>query len=144
MPSPKLLLDTHTFIWFAVGENLPKSIVALIEKAQVESRLFMSDISTWEIAMLATRNRISITNDPLVWIKEAIELIGIQMLRLLPDVVVDSCRLPQWEHKEPADRIIVSTARIHQLTLVTADEKIIAYSKEGHLEAKGFKKIVVS
>jgi PIN domain nuclease of toxin-antitoxin system len=141
MPAPSLLLDTHVFIWFAIGENLPSSIVKMIEKAQKDSKVFLSDISSWETSMLAMKNRISISSDPLVWIKEAISKMGVQMLRLLPEVVVDSCRLPNWEHKDPADRIITATARYHDLTIVTADKKIIDYGKTGNVNVHSFKKL---
>jgi PIN domain nuclease of toxin-antitoxin system len=62
------------------------------------------------------------------------------MQRLNPEVVVDSCRLPDWDHKDPSDRIIVSTSRHHSLSLVTADEKIIEYGKSGHVKVMAFKK----
>jgi PIN domain nuclease of toxin-antitoxin system len=124
-----------------MGENLPTKTVKIIEQAQSNSTVFMSDMSSWETSMLATKKRISISTDPLLWIKEAISKIGLQMLRLTPEVVVDSCRLPEWDpkHKDPADRIISSTARIHSMSLVTADKKLIKYAKTGNLHVESFR-----
>ena len=136
-----LLLDTHTFIWFALGKCLPKSIAEMIEEAQSESRLFLSEISSWEISMLEKKGRIALNMDALSWLKEAISQTGIQMMRLIPEVVVDSTRLPEWDHKDPVDRIIVATARHHGLELITTDGKIKEYGKGGHVKVFPFEKL---
>jgi PIN domain nuclease of toxin-antitoxin system len=135
-----LLLDTHVFLWFTLGRCLPKPIVKSIEDAQNSSKLYMSDISSWEIGMLDSKNRISLNVESLAWLKMAISNTGIQMLRLSPEIVVDSCRLPEWDHKDPSDRIIVSTSRHHSLSIITADQMIIDYGKTGHVKVLGFKK----
>jgi len=135
-----LLLDTHVFLWFAQGKCLPKEIVRAIEISQSEAKLHMSDISSWELSMLEKRERISLNMECLSWLKTAISRTGIQLKGISPEVAVDSSCL-DWAHKDPADRIIVSTARHLQLTLVTADQKIIDYGEAGHVKVKAFKKL---
>ena len=135
-----LLLDTHVFLWFSLGKCLPKDIVQSIEEAQTQAKLYFSDISSWEIAMLEKKDRISLNLECLAWLRTAISRTGIQLKGICPEIAVDSSRL-EWDHNEPADRIIVSTARHYNLTLVTADLKIIKYGKSGHVKIKPFKKL---
>ena len=127
-----ILLDTHTWIWAYSAEKLlsPKA-KKLIKNTPVDQRAIAS-ISIWEFAMMCCRGRINVKVTPEQWLNNAIHKTGIQIFDLRAGVALESCSLPGKFHKDPADRIIVATARIHNLTLITKDQKIIDYP---HVEA---------
>ncbi len=122
-----ILLDTHTWIWSnsATGE-LSGNVKKLIKKTPTDQRAVAS-ISVWEFATLATKGRITVKIDPKVWLDNAIKKTGLSVIEISPEIAVESCNLPGDFHNDPADRIIVATARIHNLTLLTKDRKIIEY-----------------
>ena len=122
-----ILLDTHVWWWsLAEPENLSKKALATIKKAKTDER-FIASISIWEFAMMAAKRRIDLTVSPLKWISKAIEPTGITVVELSPEIATESCNLPAEFHKDPADRMIVATARIKNLTLITKDRKILDY-----------------
>ena len=77
--------------------------------------------------MMVAKKRIELKISPTKWLSRAIEETGIMVIELLPDIATDSCNLPGEFHKDPADQIIVATARVHNLTLLTKDQKILDY-----------------
>ncbi len=125
-----LLLDTHVWIWMLAGDQRlsPKSATR-IEAAQQNQGLYLSDISLWEVSMLASKGRITLDQPTLQWLKHALKISNVQLIRLLPEIVVESTELPDHFHGDPADRLLIATARILELTLATHDEKILAYGK---------------
>jgi len=130
MPTNNLLLDTHIFIWLMNGDsNLSKKAQQLIEKAHKNGNLFISAISIWEVSMLEEKQRIVLNKPCLEWIKSALHY-GIQLSPLSPEIAVESCHLPQYAAGDPADRIIIATARIESLLLLTCDERILMYGKQ--------------
>jgi PIN domain nuclease of toxin-antitoxin system len=130
-----LLLDTHAWLWYVNGDKTlkPKSRVLLNEAAS-QGMLFLSAISTWEIAMLEAKHRIQLSMPTLQWIQSAIKNLPIQVIHLTPEIVVESCQLLDM-YGDPADRLIVSTARVENLTLLTRDQNIQNYAKAKHLHA---------
>ena len=134
-----LLLDTHVWIWLLLGENRLNNsgLLPLIRRAQNNSELFISSISLWETCMLANKNRIALHSPPNQWLLNSIEQSGSHVVSLMPDVAADSCALPGSFHGDPADRIIVASARKISAELVTFDKKILAYGKEGFVKVKG-------
>ena len=88
----------------------------------------MSILSCWEIAKLVEYKRLTLTVPILDWITMALSYPGVRLLPLTPEIVVDSTRLPGTFHKDPADQMIVATARVNGLSLMTLDSKILAYS----------------
>jgi len=125
-----LLLDTHVWIWLLAGdERLSPKSTTRIEEAQQNQGLYLSDISLWEISMLASKGRITLDQPTLQWLKYAIKISDIQLIRLLPEIVVESTELPGNFHGDPADRLLIATARILEFTLATHDEKMLAYGK---------------
>jgi PIN domain nuclease of toxin-antitoxin system len=122
-----ILLDTHTWIWshsatWLLSDNVKK----LIKKTQTDQRAIAS-ISIWEFAMMVTKGRINVKIDPKLWLNNAIGNSGLKVIELTPEIAMESCNLPGDFHKDPADQIIVATARTHNLTLLTKDKKIIEY-----------------
>ena len=84
--------------------------------------------------MLVTKKRLNLFMPVQSWVEQALAHPGIRLIVLdHPAVAVDSCNLPGTFHPDPADRFLVATARNNKLTLVTRDQKILAYGKAGHL-----------
>jgi PIN domain nuclease of toxin-antitoxin system len=129
----RYLLDTHAWFWLVAGaEHIPPDRVASLEAALAEGQVFLSQISTWEIALKASLGKIELTRPLDLWLRE--NTAGLSMLDLPLDVVLESTRLPGTFHKDPADRFIVATARVHDLVLVTGDELILDYAAGGHVK----------
>jgi len=122
-----VVMDTHIW-WWAISEpaQLSRRARSLLAKTPPEQRVIAS-ISIWEFAMMVTRGRIQLTISPDEWLDYAISKTGITILNLDSRTALESCNLPGKFHKDPADRIIVATARIHQAKLITRDQKIIDY-----------------
>jgi PIN domain nuclease of toxin-antitoxin system len=122
-----LLMDTHAWFWsLTEPENLSKEALDLIRRTETDERTIAS-ISIWEFAMMVSRGRIEISMTAEQWLEHAIHKTGLRVLELTPKVAVESCELPGDFHGDPADRIIVATARVNGATLVTKDQKILNY-----------------
>ena len=122
-----ILLDTHTWIWsHSQTKLLSAKVKKLIMRSQIDQRTIAS-ISIWEFAMMVSKGRINLKIDPRRWLTEAITKSGLHVIELTPEIAMDSCHLPGDFHQDPADRIIVATARTHNLMLLTKDRKIIEY-----------------
>jgi PIN domain nuclease of toxin-antitoxin system len=126
-----LLLDTHAWIWLFDRDPRIRSCVNDIEAAASQGELGIAAISVWEIAMLESKSRLELKFDVLTWVRRALNVPGLTLVPLSPEVAVESTRLPGSFHNDPADRIIVATARVLNATLVTKDEQILAYGKQG-------------
>jgi PIN domain nuclease of toxin-antitoxin system len=132
-----VLLDTHTLVWLLEGsERLGATSRTLIRDAAQDGRLSLSAISPWEIAMLVSKARLTLDRDIGAWLQSALALPGIQLEPLSPDIAVASTRLPGKIHPDPADRIIVATARHLGAILVTNDHLLLNYSAAGHLKTQ--------
>jgi PIN domain nuclease of toxin-antitoxin system len=129
----RLLLDTHVLIW-SINEDakLGKAAKEAIRFANREDRVVVSAITPWEIAMLVSKNRLTLDQDVLDWVCTALDLPGVQLTPLTPEIAVASTRLPWEMHADPADRILVATARKLGAILVTADKALLDYSRHGH------------
>ena len=99
-------------------------ILRKITQASRYSGLYLSSISLWEITMLESKKRIIFSTDVTSWIKEALSAPGLHLVQLLPEISIDSTRLPGNFHGDPADRIIIATARFLKCPLITADKKL--------------------
>lgn len=131
-----LLLDTHVLVWLMFGDvKLGQQVTASIREASRDNRLLLSAITPWEIALLASKKRINLYRDLMEWIREALATPGLQLVPLEPEIAVASTCLPFEMHPDPADRILVATARHLGATLVTADQSLLAFAKKGHFRA---------
>lgn len=132
----KLLLDTHVWIWYVIGSNeVNKSLRKEIGDAIKNNTIYIAAISLWEISMLESRRRIILEMPCLEWIKQAIDFTHAQVLQLIPEIAVESCNLPDSFHDDPADRLIVATARVEALPIVTRDARILQYSRKKYISA---------
>ncbi|MBW2370618.1 MAG: type II toxin-antitoxin system VapC family toxin [Deltaproteobacteria bacterium] len=122
-----ILLDTHVWWWsLSEPENLSDAARNTIKETKTDQRAIAS-ISIWEFAMMVTRKKIELKITPAEWLSYALGKTGIRVMALDPDVAIEACSLPGNFHKDPADRIIVATARVNNMALVTKDKKIIEY-----------------
>jgi PIN domain nuclease of toxin-antitoxin system len=134
--SRRLLLDTCAIIWIAVNQPIkPEAVAAMNESFAAGEKVCVSPISAWELGLLSARGRLSATRSPVDLFADAIATPGVRIEALSPDVLIDSSFLPGVIHSDPADRILIATARRHDLTLVTRDRTILDYAKEGHVRA---------
>lgn len=128
-----ILLDTHVWIWLMDGAAfLTQKHKKLINAAALDNNVCIAAISMWEVSMLVQKKRIILEKPVLAWLDEALSLPGINLKPLTPDIAAHSSELPENDkfHGDPADRLIVATARIHGLTLLTRDKKILSYAKD--------------
>ena len=129
-----LLLDTHILIWLMEGNTrLPVGVRKRIATAALSDEVLISAITPWEIALLVAKKKIYLLRDVQDWINAALALPGIRLEPLSPEIAVASTRLPWEMHGDPADRILVATARHLGATLITADELILRFGDQGNL-----------
>ena len=135
--SEALLLDTHVWIWLHDGgDRLGKSpALGKIESARDNGGVLVSIISVWEIGMLVAKNRLRLRNDVGHWTTSGLEKPGMRLQGMSVGVAIQATRLPGEFHPDPADQILVATARELDIPIVTADAKILAYAKAGHVKA---------
>jgi PIN domain nuclease of toxin-antitoxin system len=133
-PLGKLTLDTHILIWYAEGIRLTPTQVSIIDQARSQNLLYIAAISLWEIAMLAQKDKIAFAISLDEWIENILSTPGLNLIDLSVPILVESCNLPNFEHKDPADRLIISSARSINSHLMTFDQKINDYAADGYLK----------
>ena len=122
-----IVLDTHIWVWWVHSdEHLNKQQTDWLQENE-EHGLGVSIISCWEVAKLVEYNRLTLPCPVAEWLDQALGYPGVSLLELTPRIVVDSTRLPNGFHKDPADQLIVATARILDCPLLTTDAKILNY-----------------
>ncbi len=124
-----IVLDTHALVWWVTGDPaLSKKARAEIEREQAGGDIIISSISAWEIAMLVERERLLLSMDVGSWLATVAEIDSVRFFPVDVEIAVKSIDLPGEFHKDPADRMIVATARRLAASLVTKDDKIRAYA----------------
>lgn len=120
-----IVLDTHIWIWWTLEPNrLTDSQSEAIEEAD---EIGISVFSFWELAKLVQGNRISLPVGLSEWLRRTVGHPNVRIMELTPAILEDSIALPGTFHRDPADQIIVASARVHNCGLMTVDEKIIDY-----------------
>ena len=124
-----IVLDTHTMVWWVSGDPLlSKRARTAIEREQPDGDIIVSSISAWEIAMLVERGKLVLSMDVGSWLSTVAQIDAVRFLPVEVEVATKSVDLPGDFHKDPADRMIVATARKLAVPLVTKDDKIRAYA----------------
>ena len=119
----KILLDTHIFLWsLSEPEKLSRQISRSLEDP--ENELWVSPITTWEIMMLAEKKRIVLKDDPFEWIRRMYSSVPFKEAALNHEVALQG-RLITLEHQDPADRFLVATALVYDLTFATVDSRLV-------------------
>ena len=129
-----LLLDTHVLIWLAEGlDDLPEASRQLIDRRAAADGLAISAISFWEVAMLDARGRIRLSRPIEQWRHDVLAQRGISEVAVSGDTGIEAVQLPGELHGDPADRILVATARLRQMSLATRDRSLLRYGEAGHV-----------
>ncbi|MCY4210004.1 MAG: type II toxin-antitoxin system VapC family toxin [Gammaproteobacteria bacterium] len=131
-----IILDTHALIW-SVDDNarLGRNTRALLEESLEKDGVLISAITPWEIALLTEKGRLLLGREVSAWLNAVLSLPNVQLAPIEPQIAVDSVRLPGDFHADPADRIIVATARHFDITLISADQAILSYATKGYVHA---------
>ena len=129
-----ILLDTCAMFWTAEDAHLAAGARAAIEEAESMGRpLLLSAISAWEVGLLVSRGRLALTMAPLRWFEQLLRAPHLRLLDLSASALISSSSLPGNPPRDPADRIIIATAREQSLTIMTRDRLILEYGKAGHV-----------
>ena len=121
-----LLLDTHVWVWSQESpEKLGPEATARLKDPQ--TALHVSTISTLEIARLVAMSAIELDGSLQSWVQDTLDALQCSTLEVSHEIAIGAYSLPTEFHRDPADRILASTARLLDLTLLTADEKILDY-----------------
>ncbi|WP_112436868.1 type II toxin-antitoxin system VapC family toxin [Rhizobium sp.] len=129
----RFLLDTCTVLWLVEGAPLSREANVALSSGREKRGLFVSSMSAWEIGILISKGRLPTTKDAMYWFEDAMELIGAQTADVSLQALVASSFLPQPVHNDPADRILIATARENDLTIITRDRAILSYGVAGHV-----------
>jgi PIN domain nuclease of toxin-antitoxin system len=120
------LLDTHVWIWLLeTPDRLPDRCGKILMGP--DPFIGISSISLWEIAKKSSKGKLTFSIPINQWLTQATSDVGIKIFELTPEIAYESCYLPGAFHKDPADQIIVATARVNDLVLITKDQKILNY-----------------
>lgn len=119
----RLLLDTHIWLWSLLDPSKLSRRVRTAAK-RTENELWLSPISVWELLVLAERGRIKLDAEPRRWLAEALSKTPAREATLNFEVAMRSREI-LLPHPDPADRFLVATALVYDLTLVTADETLL-------------------
>ena len=130
-----ILLDTHVLIWAVNADpRLGDKASETIEETARDDGVLVSAITPWEVALLAEKGRLQLGREIEIWLAAALALPGLRVAPIEPELAVDSVRLPGNFHADPADRLIIATARYLRIPLVTADRAILEYAGDGHVQ----------
>ena len=122
-----IVLDTHIWVWWVHGDStLSASTRAFIDSSE-HTGIAVSAISCWEVAKLVELGRLTLPCPVFDWLQQALTYPGVRMIELSPRICVESTQLPGEFHRDPADQLIVATARVLDAPLVTIDGKILGY-----------------
>lgn len=128
------LLDTCAVIWIAHGDPLREPAASELQDVYERGgRLLVSPITAWELAMLAAKSKIALALDPAPWFERFCELPSVTLAAMPAGVLIASTTLPGTPPPDPADRIIIATARASGYVLVTRDARILDYGAAGHV-----------
>jgi PIN domain nuclease of toxin-antitoxin system len=129
-----LLLDTHAAIWITEDKPLAKSAVDAIDATyRAGNTIYVSAITAWEVGLLVSRNRLGLTAPPERWFQRLLAIPGVRQADLSPEILIASSFLPGTPPRDPADRIILATARELGATLITRDGLLLKYGEDGQV-----------
>lgn len=126
--SLKYLLDTNVWIWCHNAlDRLSPLVRKLVESPKVDDELLLSVISPWEVFKLVEKRRLTLSTDALEWVETALQRAPLRLVELSSRISYQSTILPDSLNGDPADQIIVATARIEQAVILTKDRQILNY-----------------
>ncbi len=122
-----ILLDTHIWVWYLSDSSALDNHTKRTIADNAGGGFAVSMISYWEVAKLVEVQRIHLSQPVETWLNTALSHSNIQAINLTTRIIVESTQLPQPFHRDPADQIIVATARVLGIPMLTMDGKILAY-----------------
>ncbi|MGH9056725.1 MAG: type II toxin-antitoxin system VapC family toxin [Acidimicrobiales bacterium] len=122
----RLLLDTHVLVWWvAEDRRLSAAQRRALERVDRDNPVLVADISLWEIATLVELERLELDMSLRDWLERATAAPLVERVGITPAVAAEVAALPATFHRDPADRIIVATARVRGATVLTKDRRIV-------------------
>ena len=122
----RALLDTHVLLWWVSDpDRLSPDHLEILSTVGPESPVGVSEISLWEIATLYDLGRIGLRGPLRDWLETAVAPPLVQRLGISPAIAAEVAALPASFHRDPADRILVATARVLGIPLLTRDRRIL-------------------
>ena len=128
-----LLLDTNATIWLSRDELTALASEKLDEAARAGIATYVSPITAWEVGQLVSRSRLSLGTTPHRWFARIVAMPNVHLTELSPDILIAASFLPGRPPRDPADRILLATARDLGATLVTRDHELLAYGEDGNV-----------
>jgi PIN domain nuclease of toxin-antitoxin system len=123
-----IVLDTHAWVWWvAEDKRLSARAAQAIQRAAGAGEVTISAISIWEVAKKVEKKQVVLDRPLRDWLDRATSVKGLFVTELTPSILIESCDLPQPFHGDPADQLIVASARHHQATLISRDRNIRHY-----------------
>lgn len=133
-----IVIDTHALVWIVEGApDLGVLARTLIEDELAADGVMIAPISFWEIAMLIDKGRLTLGRPLVVWWNRVVAMSGFIVADLTPEIGIDAGTLPGNIHGDPADRLIIATARGLGCPVLTADKRVLDYAAAGHVQAIG-------
>lgn len=124
-----VVLDTCAWLWLcAAPEKLSSAASDVVQRERRRSGLLLSVFSVWEVAKLVQKGKLAFSIPCREWIDAALATDGLTLQPLTPEICVASTELPGVFHGDPADQIIVATARALSAPVVTRDRRILDYA----------------
>lgn len=131
-----VLLDTCAALWLMGGAPMSDASREAIHSAQVAGvGINVSPFTAWEIGTLVAKGRLPLALSPEAWFETLLAQPGVRLAPLTPRILLASTSLPGSPPSDPADRIIAATARAHGYLIITRDQKLLKFAKEGHIRA---------
>jgi PIN domain nuclease of toxin-antitoxin system len=135
-PARALLLDTHAAIWLVEGQLSTDAVEKLVY-AGLADGVYVSPVSAWEVGLLARpKTGLQFLPDPVSWFSSLMGKAVMKSAPLTPSIAINASFLPGTFHNDPADRLLVATAREMNIALMTRDKGILAYGDEGHVKTE--------
>lgn len=120
------LLDTHAWLWWlGCDPRLGRLALEQLDALPADERPYLSEISLWEVAMLAEQRRITLSPSIGGWLETAAHPRSVRVVPITPAIAAETAALPEWFHRDPADRVIVATGRTLAVPLLSHDRRIV-------------------
>ena len=124
----RIFLDTHVWMWWVTEDpRLSRRARSIIRKAVAGEGVWISAISIWEMAKKVEKGALALDRPLKQWVEDALSRPGVYVAELSSAILIESCELPGPFHGDPADQIIVASARHHHALLITKDRRLHDY-----------------
>ena len=131
-----ILIDTQALVWLIeANARLGSEAKMVVEQERADEGVMIAPISAWEAAMLVDKGKIALSRPVAAWFEAVLTESGFDLAELTVAIGADAGSLPGSIHGDPADRLIIATARALGCPLLTSDRAILAYAAAGHVQA---------